>query len=283
MAIERLGCEEIDPSLIFRSRSEARQQKVDVDVGELAASIRSQGLLEPIHLVEIEGGKSYELIDGQRRYLAFLMLGKDSPQRFSRIPSFVYKNTMEDWEKKTMSLHANLSRAPLTDSDKINATTVVYNHFNSIRKTAEATGFSESAIRRHVHAARLPEELRDRVEEGHISVSTALETADLYGYDPGDPKKADMAGMLSVAEAMQKLAVRQKRHVREIRQEHPDRDMHDIISDVKSKRRTKYDITVTVESDTMERIDAYRERNRTRTTLTAAADLIQDGLASNEM
>jgi len=267
---------------IRRSSAQARQSNVNVDMNELVDSIASQGLLEPIHVIEIEEGKLYELVDGQRRFQACSILHEKSPQEFtSKIPSIIYKNTMECWEKKTMSLHANLMQAPMANQDRVNAVTVVYENFGNIKDTVSATGFSESTIRRYVRASRLPESLKTAVKNHELSLTTALEAADLYAYDTDRPDDETATRMLDAAREMQKLAGKQKSRIKEIRRSNPEKPVHDIIADVKTKQRRENKITVTVESDTYARIGSYREREGIDTVQIAAADLIEDGLEAN--
>ena len=59
-------------------------------------------------------------------------------------------------------IQANLYQEPMQQIDKVNAVTVVYNHFGNIKDTVRATGFSDSTVRRYVSMARLP---------GHVSQS----------------------------------------------------------------------------------------------------------------
>ena len=283
MPIERLEYQEIDVNLIRRGSSQARQTKVNIEIVDLADSIKIQGLLEPIHLVEIEKNKIYELLDGQRRYLAFLFLAKNNPEKFLKIPSFVYKNTMEPWEKKTLSLQANLSQAPMKKLDKINAITMVYNNFENIKDTVNATGFSDGTVRKYVEIARLPEELKNAINNREISMKAALDAADLYDYEPNTSSNVNIKEMLNTAIEMQGLIGKQKNYIKEIKQQKPNMKISDIIKDVKSKKRIKHDILVSVESDTYTRIDTYSHRESINSIPLAAADLIHYGLDVNEI
>ena len=55
MTVKRIGYDEIDLDLIERGRSQARQEKVNVGIEDLALSIKVQGLMEPVHLVKMGG------------------------------------------------------------------------------------------------------------------------------------------------------------------------------------------------------------------------------------
>ena len=282
MVAEKIGYSEIDLNLIERGCSQARQSKTHVDLENIVESIRTQGLIDPIHLVEIEKDKLYELISGQRRFLAFTILCKKDPEKFSKIPCVLYKNTMNEWEKKTFSIHTNLAQAPMNKMDKINSVTLLFDHFESVKDTSEATGFSHATIRKYVQTSRLPEQLKNMIEKGEISLDTALDTADLYAFDPNKTTDINIEDMLDAASEMQKLTGKYKKYIMEAKQQKPDVPVRDIIKVITSRKRTSEEIIVTMESDTYAKIDYYKERNRIATIPIAIVDLIHDGLSINE-
>ena len=268
---------------ILRGSSQARQTGVDVGVTDLAASIKSQGLLEPIQLAETGEEGVYELLDGQRRFLAFTLLREKAPGQFSEIPSFVHPAEMEEWKKKTISLHANLSQVPMNKRDRINAMTVVFGRFGSVKKMAEATGLSQSTVRRYVAASRLPESMREAVLAGKFSMRAALDAADMHAYDPEDPGSVDPAKMLATATEMQPLTGKQKSYAMEMKSDEPDRPIREILDTVKSLDLEKHEIVISVESDTYSRIQLYREQNKIGTVEAATLDLVEAALAANEV
>lgn len=282
MAVKKIGYEEIDLNLIERGRSQARQTNVNVGIEDLALSIKVQGLMEPVHLVEKDTGK-YELIDGQRRFQAFRKLRDESPKMFSKIPCFCYKDTMEDWEKKSFSLNANLTQAPMTEIDKVNAITTVYNHFGKVSSTVRVTGLSAPTIRKYVKAARLPPTLKQAVEEGKLRLTSALDATDIHKYDD-DPDNADVSAIFDTAKEMQKLVVKQKKRVKERVKEEPDKPIKEVIKEVTETKRHIHQITVSVESDTYERINLYKDKKDDIDTISlATVELVEEGLASNNL
>ena len=76
----------------------------DAGLPELASSIRRCGLLEPITLRATEG-VFYEIVMGERRYRACMMLG------YSRIDAFILR--VSDAEAALFSLLENSQRQPL--------------------------------------------------------------------------------------------------------------------------------------------------------------------------
>ena len=284
MAVELVEIREVLLDQIRRGPSQARQTRTNAGVDELASNIQAHGLLEPIHLAESERAGRYELIDGQRRLRAFRLLDERIPGgRFSRIRCFVYRNAMKQWEKKTVSLSANLCQAPMSKTDRINATTVVYDHFGSVRDTAKMTGLHESTIRRYVEISRLPGLLREAVERGAVPMRAALDAADIYGYDPANPESVSAESMLEAAERLRRLSAPQRKHVKEMHRGNPDMPVPDIVKKVEGLRGSRRSIVIDVASDTYSRIDAYREAGGIDTVPLAAADLVEDGLSAHDM
>ena len=187
MTIERIGYEKvnIDPNTIDLTSAQARQKNIDADTDELANSIEHQGLFSPVLLVMISNEK-YELIAGQRRIKAYRKLNEKNPNKFSKIDAFIYKNTMDEWEKKAISISENFNQEPMSEGDKIAAVTACYNTFGSIRITSEKTRISNYLVKKYVRYERLPSVLRTMKDDGKITLSTALHTADLFGFDTSD-------------------------------------------------------------------------------------------------
>ncbi len=60
-------------------------------------------------LVVDSGGGKYEIVAGQRRMKAYRdVLLKRDPEKFSKIPAFIYANLLE-WEKKAISINENFT------------------------------------------------------------------------------------------------------------------------------------------------------------------------------
>ena len=158
---------EIPVADIDTTRIQARQENIDKNVVELSESIKLQGLFSPVLVVSTGNGK-YELIAGQRRMKAYRdVLSKNDPEKFSKIPAFIYENLLE-WEKKAISINENFNQEPMTEADKIASVTACYNEFDNMKITAEKTGISYSNVRKYVKYERLPHVLKDMKNYGTI-------------------------------------------------------------------------------------------------------------------
>jgi len=278
LTIKRIRTDHVELCRINRSETQARQAEINVGIDELAASIAKQGLLLPISLVELKENESYELIDGQRRFLAHKELEKENPI-YSKIYAVVYANVMEDWEKRIISVNANITQQPMRDGDKTNAITSLYNHFGgNVAEVSRQTGLSPSTIKRHVNYVRLPEPLKKMVDDKKVNIKVAIKTADMFdGVDVDDSKICQTASMLAKLQNPQiiKVAERVKRD--------PNEPVSEIVQKVRNQKQKEHHITVKVYSDTYEKISKFKTMNQKHTIEGAAEDLIDDGIEANRL
>lgn len=277
MAIRRIRTDHIELRLIKRSETQARQAEINTGIDDLAASISKQGLLLPVSLVELKENEAYELIDGQRRFLAHKELEKENPN-YSKIYAVIY-DVMEDWEKRIISVNANITQQPMRDGDKVNAITSLYNHFGgNMSEVARRTGLSTSTIKKYVNYVRLPEPLKKMVDEKKINVKVAMQTADMY-----DNVDVDNSTICQTASEIAKLQKPQIVKVAERVKHDPGEPISEIVRKVRSQKQKDHQITVTVFSDTYEKIDRFKTMNQKSTIEGAAEDLIDDGIEANRL
>lgn len=143
------------------SDSNVRRRDIIADVDELAKNIEKQGLQQPI-VVQPANGDKYEIVIGQRRYLAYKQLRKPT------IPAKVVPRR-DPLINKVRSFSENVQRRDLAPRDKADACLYMLQELKSIRAVAEELGVSELTVRKWVGYAGVPEELKSRVEEGKIT------------------------------------------------------------------------------------------------------------------
>lgn len=112
------------------------------DLDELAASIKKHGLLQPVVLVGEFGKPPYELISGQRRYLAHAQVLNRRDIR----AVFVAKKLTKA-EAVIRSLVENLQRVDLEYVDTAKAVTFLYKELGDEHEVQKATGLSLQTIR----------------------------------------------------------------------------------------------------------------------------------------
>lgn len=134
------------------------------DLSDLAKSIEQFGLIQPVVLMGQHGSPPYQLIVGQRRFLATKdILKKDTIQA-------IFRRKSDDLNAKILSLVENIHRVELNLADKSEAITELYNKLNKdINKVASRLGCSASTVREYVKIEELATEKGKRyLREGKI-------------------------------------------------------------------------------------------------------------------
>ena len=151
---QEIPIEKIDVS-DFNTRKDREAGTEDSTITDLAKSIAKQGLLNPPTVRQ--KGSRYELIAGQRRYLACRKLG------LKTIPCFV-RNDLSDDEATAISLVENMHRADMNPMDKANALNNLLNrNKKDFGKVARETGIGVQTIKRYISLLELPDELRRKL------------------------------------------------------------------------------------------------------------------------
>lgn len=121
---------------------------------ELAASIKANGLIQPISVRK--NGSRYEIIAGERRYRAMQHL------QYASIPAFVLD--VNDAQMAEMALVENIQREDLSAIEEAKAFNVmIQSHALTQDKIAQKMGKSQSAIANKIRLLQLPEEIQDAV------------------------------------------------------------------------------------------------------------------------
>ena len=138
------------------------------DITELAANIKKLGLLSPILARPI--GERYQLVHGQRRFMAFQHL------KSKYIPGVVKELT----DKQALIIHGseNIQREEFSPIE----TARYYERcrkFFSVKEIAKETKKDESHVRYHLYLVNLPEDIQAKIHRGEISYRKARELAKL--------------------------------------------------------------------------------------------------------
>ncbi|MCU0913109.1 MAG: ParB/RepB/Spo0J family partition protein [Planctomycetes bacterium] len=171
---------------------QARTVWNEQDLSELAASIKANGILQPVLVRPFNGG--YQLIAGERRFRAAQLAGLAS------VPALIRQVTEEqlfEW-----SLVENIHRRDLNAIERAKAYQHYLNAFSLTQaEAAERLGEDRSVIANYLRLLDLPDEIRQmlidgRLTMGHARAILALPTDELRR------KLANraLAGRLSVRE-----------------------------------------------------------------------------------
>jgi ParB family chromosome partitioning protein len=132
---------------------------------DLAASIKAQGVLQPV-LVRPLGTGSFELVAGERRLRASKMAG------LSEIPALVRE--MDDRESLAIALIENLQREDLNALEEAEGYKQLLDQFGlSQEELARQIGKSRSALANSLRLLNLAPEIQKDVREGRISAGHA--------------------------------------------------------------------------------------------------------------
>ena len=147
-------------------RVAAANTRKDTDAGQedaglagLAQSIKENGLLNPLTVRPLKDG-AYEIVAGQRRYLACRQLG------MAMIPAIV-RDQVSDTGAVALSLIENVQRADMHPLDKANAYKELREKYSgNLRQVSEATGVTVATIQRYLDLLRLPPVLQEELGTG---------------------------------------------------------------------------------------------------------------------
>jgi len=156
MRIEEISIE----SLSISSKNVRKTLKCEEDettVDDLAEDIRDNGLINPITVKRCQNGDKYEIIAGQRRYLACKQLG------FKTIPCNV-KDDITEEDMEVISLVENVQRNQMTSADKIAAySRLLEIHGGDYGKVASIIHITVPTLKKYCKIASLPKEITEKL------------------------------------------------------------------------------------------------------------------------
>jgi len=131
---------------------------------ELAESIRSRGVIQPI-IVE-ERGNGYEIVAGERRFRASQLAGNET------IPAIIRKFSEE--EKLEIALIENIQREDLTPIEEAQAYRNLIESLElSQQELADKVGKKRSTIANSLRLLNLPDDIQNSLNSGIISAGHA--------------------------------------------------------------------------------------------------------------
>jgi ParB family chromosome partitioning protein len=153
-----------------------RSHMDDAALNELAASIKAQGVMQPILVREITPN-SFEIIAGERRWRASQRAG------LAQVPVLVRK--VPDNVALAMALIENIQRENLNPLEEAVGLQRLIDEFKMTHQTAaDAVGRSRSAATNLLRLLKLPQPVQDllsagKLDMGHARAILALESAAL--------------------------------------------------------------------------------------------------------
>jgi ParB family chromosome partitioning protein len=155
------GLREIPPDLIQPNARQPRRTFDQSRLAELAESIRTRGVLQPIVVRPLAGG-SFELVAGERRLRAAQMVELET------IPALV--RDTDDWERLDLALAENMARVDLNPVEEARACAMLVDDLGLTKQeVGRRVGRSRVAISNLVRLLELPEEALELIESGALS------------------------------------------------------------------------------------------------------------------
>jgi ParB family chromosome partitioning protein len=166
---------EIALDRIDRNPNQTRTAFDEAKLAELAQSIAAAGVVQPVVVREVPGGR-YQLIMGERRWRASQAAGK------ATIPAIVRQ--VSDEQAMEMTIVENLQRADLNPMEQARAYERLSREFKLTQEQmATRTGKDRASVGNFLRLLKLPESIQALVESGgltfgHARALLALDSAE---------------------------------------------------------------------------------------------------------
>ena len=152
---------------IIPNRNQPRQEFNPEQMEELTASIKENGILQPLTVRELEGG-DFELIAGERRLRAAKNAGLET------VPVYIL-SVDADVEMMEYALVENIQRVDLKPIEKAEGYAILSGKYDlSQDEIAKRVGKSRPAIANALRLLKLPPEIKSSLNSGKISTGHAL-------------------------------------------------------------------------------------------------------------
>ena len=152
---------------IIPNRNQPRQEFNPEQMEELTASIKENGILQPLTVRELGGG-DFELIAGERRLRAAKDAGLET------VPVYIL-SVDADVEMMEFALVENIQRVDLKPLEKAEGYAILSGKYDlSQDDIAKRVGKSRPAIANALRLLKLPPEIKSSLNAGKISTGHAL-------------------------------------------------------------------------------------------------------------
>lgn len=151
--------------LVQRGKYQPRRDMDPQALEELAQSIRNHGVMQPIVVRPVEGGR-YEIIAGERRWRASHQAGLE------RVPALVRE--VQDEAAIAMALIENIQREDLNPIEEAVALQRLQQEFQlTQQQVADAVGKSRVSVSNLLRLIALPEEIKTLLSHGDLEMGHA--------------------------------------------------------------------------------------------------------------
>jgi ParB family chromosome partitioning protein len=213
-------------------RYQPRTRMDERSLADLAQSIRSQGLLQPVVVRPVDGG--YELVAGERRWRAAQMAGLE------QIPAIVRE--VPDEAALVMALIENVQREDLNPIEEAAAVQRLIDEFRMTHEqAADAVGRSRSATSNLLRLLKLANPVQEMLMRGALEMGHARALLALDGARQIELATRIAARGLSVRDT-EALVQRLLRAPAQRRRKRADRDLERLAEELSERLGTTVEI-----------------------------------------
>lgn len=185
------GLRHLDIDRIHRGKYQPRQNFDQQSLQELADSIRSQGIVQPI-VVRPEGNH-FELIAGERRWRAAQIAG------LQKIPAVI--RDLDSKSAAAIALIENIQREDLNPLEEAQAFIRLIDEFDlTHQQVADSVGRSRASVSNLLRLLDLADPVKDQVNSGLLDMGHARALLGLIRHDQIEVAKIVVNRGLSVRE-----------------------------------------------------------------------------------
>lgn len=160
--------------MLQRGKYQPRTHMHKESLKDLAASIKAQGVVQPIVVRSLRDG-NYEIVAGERRWRAAQIAGLEN------IPAVIRK--VPDEAAIAISLIENIQREDLNPVEEAMALQRLIDEFGMThQKVAQAVGRSRAAVTNILRLLTLNEDVREMLDQGRMDMGHARALLALEGH-----------------------------------------------------------------------------------------------------
>ena len=162
--------------LVVPNKSQPRKFFNEKKLNELASSIKENGIIQPILVAKLENNDNYEIIAGERRWRASMLLN------MQEIPAIVYD--IDENQKIEISIIENIQRENLNSIEEGEAYKLLIDKFSYTHdKVSKIVGKSRSHITNTLRLLTLPNNIKKLIinkliSSGHAKALVGSENAE---------------------------------------------------------------------------------------------------------
>jgi len=162
---DRLPFRNIPLAMIDRNPYQTRRHVDPEALTELAKSIAQHGLMQPINVRPVAEGR-FQIVGGERRFLAVQQLGHDSI--VARVEPATDENAL------LLTIIENLQREDLNPMEQARGFGRLVEEFQYIHdEISRRTGKNRSTVTNYTRLLHLPEEVQAALEDGRLTMGHA--------------------------------------------------------------------------------------------------------------